>query len=431
MINRIDIGSLPGWKINSLGELGEFKNGINKGKEDFGFGSKFVNIENCFGPLKLNTNTLGKLNANDKEIEIYKLVDGDIILVRSSVKPEGVGYPVLYSESNNDSEDVLYCGFTIRYRLNTKTDLDPEYLANLLRDNLIRHEVMKYSTVSANTNINQVSYAGIRVAYPPFPEQKKIAKILSTLDVHVNEVDDMIDDLKELKKGLMQKLLTEGIGHTEFDESVIGRLPLEWELMSFEDICIYKGLVRGPFGGALKKEYFVEEGYKVYEQKNAINKNAQIGKYYINSSKYKELDRFSVRSGDFIVSCSGTIGRIYQIPDNFKPGVINQALLKITLNNEVMYDRFFEHYFEFEKFQKRITDSTQGGAMKNLVGMSIIKTTKLPVPTMDEQIKIARVFDDLDQRIQLIIDEKTELDLLKKGLMQQLLTGKTRVKIDN
>ena len=74
-----------------------------------------------------------------------------------------------------------------------------------------------------------------------------------------------------------------------------------------------QGLVRGPFGGSLKKEYFVQAGYKVYEQRNAIYKEIRVGNYYIDKKKYDELIRFSVKHGDFIVSCSGTIGKIYQI----------------------------------------------------------------------------------------------------------------------
>lgn len=91
-------------------------------------------------------------------------------------------------------------------------------------------------------------------------------------------------------------------------------IPKDWDNIEIEKLCEEKGMVRGPFGGTLKKSYFVSKGYKVYEQKNAIYKEKNIGKYFIDEEKYEELKRFSVKEGDFIISCSGTIGQIYRIP---------------------------------------------------------------------------------------------------------------------
>src|SRR3989344_4840940 len=148
-------------------------------------------------------------------------------------------------------------------------------------------------------------------------------------------------------------------------------LPQNWQQVKIADIPVKKGLVRGPFGGALKKAFFVKNGYKVYEQKNAIYRTTELGDYYINDEKFAELRRFEVVPGDFIISCSGTIGRIYQIPKEAPKGVINQALLKIRVDPEVISDRYFYHYFLSRKFQSEVIDNTQGGAMQNLVGMDI------------------------------------------------------------
>jgi type I restriction enzyme, S subunit len=121
--------------------------------------------------------------------------------------------------------------------------------------------------------------------------------------------------------------------------------------LTLDNATVKGGLVRGPFGGALKKEFFIERGYKVYEQRNAIYATVEKGDYFIDLIKYKELERFHVRSGDLIVSCSGTIGCIYQIPVGAPEGVINQALLKITLNDERVNDAFFLAVFRSESFQ--------------------------------------------------------------------------------
>lgn len=223
-------------------------------------------------------------------------------------------------------------------------------------------------------------------------------------------------------------MVTETVVKKGYKKTEIGIIPNDWKLLSIEELCSKNGLVRGPFGGTLKKEYFVDFGIKVYEQKNAIYCNTEIGSYYIDKTKYSELKRFEVFAGDFIVSCSGTIGKIYQIPTNAEKGIINQALLKIKTNADLIYDQYFLHYFQWDLFQARIIDNTQGGAMKNLVGMPIFRTISIPVPTsIKEQSDIATVLSDTDALItslETLIEKKRNI---KKGAMQELLTGKRRL----
>ncbi len=185
--------------------------------------------------------------------------------------------------------------------------------------------------------------------------------------------------------------------------------PDTWSIGTLEDICVPNRVVRGPFGGALKKEIFVPFGYKVYEQRNAIYQSVNIGSYYVNESKYREMSRFAVKSGDYIISCSGTIGRIYQIPLTFPKGIINQALLKLTINTEKINPTYFYKYFQWDEFQQKIIDDTQGGAMKNLVGMDIFKKAPIVLPEMKEQTAIAEALSDIDSLIfsmQKLIEKK-------------------------
>ncbi|MGP5437397.1 restriction endonuclease subunit S [Psychrobacter alimentarius] len=217
------------------------------------------------------------------------------------------------------------------------------------------------------------------------------------------------------------KKFQSGFQHTE-----IGIFPNDWSIHQLVDVAENNGLVRGPFGGALKKSSFVKKGFKVYEQRNAIYSSVDIGRYYISASKFQELSRFSLNSGDFIVSCSGTIGKIYQIPKNAPKGIINQALLKIKLNS-LIEPRYFYQVFNSDSFQDRITDSTQGGAMKNLIGMSEFKKSIIPLPSLQEQTAIATALSDVDNLIQSIEKLIAKKEAIKTGTMQQLLTGKTRL----
>lgn len=139
------------------------------------------------------------------------------------------------------------------------------------------------------------------------------------------------------------------------------------------------------------------------------------------------MKRFAVKAGDFIISCSGTIGKIFMIPSKFKEGIINQALLKITIDNKKFDKKFFEYYFEWEQFQKEIIDNTQGGAMQNLVGINEFKKVKIPKTPLPEQKRIASVLSQLNETIEKEQKYKEKLERIKQGLMEDLLTGKIRV----
>jgi len=214
----------------------------------------------------------------------------------------------------------------------------------------------------------------------------------------------------------------------DFKLTEVGVIPKDWTTITLENATIEGGLVRGPFGGTLKKEIFVEQGYKVYEQGNAIYSTINKGNYFIDSNKYKELERFQVHPNDFIVSCSGTIGSIFQIPIGSPEGVINQALLKISLDEDIVNSSFFLEVFRSAPFQSRIKENTHGGAMQNLVGMETFRKTlfQLP-PTKAEQEAIAEALRDADAYIESLEQLIAKKRLVKQGVMQELLTSKRRL----
>ena len=190
----------------------------------------------------------------------------------------------------------------------------------------------------------------------------------------------------------------------------------DWEEKQFGEICKF---IRGPFGGALKKEIFVEDGYAIYEQSHAIYDNFDSFRYYITAEKFNELKRFEVFPNDIIMSCSGTMGKFAIVPVESKKGVINQALLKLTVKtgNDL---RFIKETLQLPLIQEKLLSQSAGGAIKNVVEVSQIKEIVLNIPSRPEQQKIADCLSSLDD---LITTQKQKLEALKthkKGLMQQL-----------
>lgn len=202
----------------------------------------------------------------------------------------------------------------------------------------------------------------------------------------------------------------------------------KWSIYKLFEVLKSKteGMKRGPFGGALKKEIFVEDGYAVYEQRNAIYDNQDF-RYFIDENKYKEMILFSVLPGDIIMSCSGTIGRLSLIPNNYREGVINQALIRFRTNNAV-FNNYFLIYMRSMYMQRKMLEINPGSAITNLIPVKELKLLDFPLPSLDEQEKISDFFSKLDRQIEL---EEKKLELLeqqKKGYMQKIFSQELRFK---
>lgn len=168
------------------------------------------------------------------------------------------------------------------------------------------------------------------------------------------------------------------------------KLPAGWEMKTLGEVC---KLVRGPFGGSLKKENFVESGYAVYEQQHAINNQFSDIRYYIDDNKFAEMKRFELYPKDLIMSCSGTMGKVAIVPDNIEKGIINQALLKITANSQ-LNARYLKYYISSENFQTELAKYSQGVAIKNVASVPILKSTIIPIPSFPVQQRIVAKLDE-------------------------------------
>jgi len=283
-------------------------------------------------------------------------------------------------------------------------------------------------------NINLPLLKSLVIPLPPLPEQQKIAEILSTVDKAIEKADEAIEKTQRLKKGLMHELLTgrwqtvdSKQGKREFKDTEIGRIPKEWDVVQLSQVV--EKIKRGPFGGSIKKEIFIPKGYKVYEQKNVINNDFKLGTYYISEKKYYELKSFAIQEGDILLTAAGTIGKLAIIPRNAKPGIINQALIKITLDKKKVIIHYFFNFFEFAPFRKRVLGSSHGATMKNISSVKNLKSLKIPLPPLPEQQKIAEILSTVDVRLAILRKRKEKLERIKRGLMNDLLTGKKRVKV--
>lgn len=198
---------------------------------------------------------------------------------------------------------------------------------------------------------------------------------------------------------------------------------MKWEMVRLGDIGTYR---KGPFGSALLKSMFVpknKEAIKVYEQKNAINKNAEIGDYYISKEYFKsKMKGFEVFPGDIIVSCAGTIGETFVMPENIEQGIINQALMRIQIKPEVN-KKYFLFYFDYILKQQSQNNSL-GSAIKNIPPFEIFKNFVIPLPPLDGQKLIVEYIEtklNAVEKIKNVVNEQINYyNILKEKLYERI-----------
>ena len=208
-------------------------------------------------------------------------------------------------------------------------------------------------------------------------------------------------------------------------ENVPFEIPESWVWCRLDDLAFYK---KGPFGSSLTKSMFIPDNrnaYKVYEQKNAIQKNAGLGHYFISYEKFQELKGFEVLPNDIIVSCAGTIGETYIMPSDIRQGIINQALMIIRLHN-LDITPFYLLYFDFILKNEAGKDG-KGTAIKNIPPFDILKNYMIPLPPLAEQSRIIKevavwksftdsIDENCDDILNLCNDAKSKiLDLAISG----------------
>ena len=260
-------------------------------------------------------------------------------------------------------------------------------------------------------------------------------------DENDGTADELIDKIIEEKKQLMAegKIKKEKLsriyknptdnhyyekfedgGEKDITDEILYEIPTNWSWSRLRNIGIYK---KGPFGSSLTKSIFVPKGkdtIKVYEQKNAINKDSKLGDYYITNKYFKEnMTGFEVEPGDIIVSCAGTIGETYILPDKIEKGIINQALMKMRIVNRINV-KFFLSYFD-QTLKQEAVKNGKGTAMKNIPPFSIFKEYLIPIPPIEEQNRIVTKVYELFKKVNLIKEHYDKINKLKKFLKSKII----------
>jgi restriction endonuclease S subunit len=280
----------------------------------------------------------------------------------------------------------------------------PEYIATYFRSDPFQNAIALQSTGSTRVSLKLGKIKDISIDIPSVSEQKEILENINEVESLIGSRREQLEKLDELVKSRFVELF----GDPETN-------PYGWKQTTVGEVC--SSIVRGPFGSALKKEFFVEPNettYKVYEQKHAIQKSATIGTYYITAEKFDELRRFECVAGDILMSCSGTMGELYQLPEGCEKGLINQALCKFTLNKKILPIVFLTYMKQtIGKLE------TKGSGIQNIAAVSYVKAMPINLAPMEVQEQFAAFVEQTDKSKLAIQESLAELETLKKALMQK------------
>lgn len=277
----------------------------------------------------------------------------------------------------------------------------------------------------AQPNISQKLIKVFKVPLPPLSEQRKIAEILSTVDEQIAATQAVIKETEELKRGLMQELFTRGIGHTRFKETKIGRVPEEWEVKRFNKI-----VELSQYGLSLAT---TDDGiYPMFKMNNFQNgKMSSMGVDKVTLST-KELKKYRLEKGDILFNRTNSIDLVgktglFDLEGDY---VFASYLIRFKIDRKAVLPEFVNYYFNWSYIQAKLKNlATKGASQANISATVLKKFFVIPLPKVEEQRKIVKILSEIDVKLEQERKRKAELEELKRGLMQALLTGKVRVKV--
>jgi type I restriction enzyme S subunit len=369
---------------------------ISKGKKsaelEFDSGLRYIQIED----LRTDQN----LKYADPDTKTVTCSKSDILIAWDGANAGTIGYGL---------EGAI--GSTIAKLSPINGNIDSEYAGRFLQSKF--NYLRDTATGATIPHISRSVLESLDIPLPPLPVQKRIAEILDLADAYRQKTKALIDKYDELA----QSIFLEMFGDTWLNPNNLPVARIS-DLASPEKYSIKAG----PFGSALKKEFYVEKGYKIYGQEQVIRDDLSYGDYYIDEQKYQELKSCTVQSGDIMISLVGTYGKISIVPEQYEPGIINPRLMKITPNIELVMPHFLKILLQSQGVEVQLKNFSRGGTM-DIVNVGIIKELKVPVPPLHDQKSFLREFENIKTQKRIVEDSILKSEDLFNSLLQRAFKG--------
>lgn len=389
------------WKVINFSSLAEFRNGLNFGRDDKGEAIKIVGVADFQNYSELpSLKYLDVINVSNTVNDNDLIQSGDVLYVRSNGNKDLIGRCLYFPNVN---EKLSFSGFTIRGRVISSL-IESEYFALLSNSEIVKQ---KFSKNGAGTNISNLSQQilnEISVPLPSIREQKEINKIITTWNKAISKQEELIKEKVQLKKGLLQKLLSSEVRFSEFNDI--------WKTIKLKDIIneytdrnnkdLHEAVSVGKYGLRKRTEIYSKD------LAQDISKNKVITKDTLSIGMGSTQIDIGILKTDNVYSVSAAYSTFRIV--NVNVYFLEQLLL---MHNKKLSSLYM------------ITGARQGKSINKEDFLNHI----FLIPSKKEQEKIAEVLSLVDNEINLLKNELEELKLQKKALMQKLLTGQVRIKV--
>lgn len=413
---KTKLGWIPEeWEIRLLGDFYEFKNGLNKEKEFFGYGTPIINYMDVFKKVFLRREDIkGKVSLSDNEIRRFNIKKGDVFFTRTSETYNEIAYSTVLLE---DIPDGVFSGFILRARPKDVNMLDLGFVQYCFSTDIARKEIKSKSTFTTRALTNGRFLSEVSLLIPPFSEQQKIAIILSTWDRAIAKQQALIAAKQHYKKGLMQLLLTGKRRFAGFEG--------EWGKLGLNECC----LVKGKYGiGAASVPYNSElprylritdiDDYGNYSPANEVS---------VDDSNWKD---YVLEEGDIVFARTGnTTGKTYLYNKDDGELVYAGFLIKFKPDTKILDPHFLKYYSHTEEYWKWVKVMSVRSGQPGINSAEYGKL-RIKLPVLEEQKKITSILQIAGLEIQVLETELLRMREQKRGLMQRLLTGEVRVKVE-
>jgi len=394
-----DVGEIPvDWEVVNVKDVcSSPEYGYTASAKKRPIGPKLLRITDIqFG--KVNWSEVPYCECDDQNLKRYNLALGDILFARTGATT-GKSFLI------KDCPEAVFASYLIR--LKTSGKISPEFLYSVFNSSIYWKQIKQFLGGSAQGGVNASLLSDIKIPLPVFNEQVSIAEILFCINDAIEKSDQIIEKTKQLKKGLMQQLLTGSIRLKGFEGK-------KWITKKLKDLANFQN-------GKAHERCISQDGQYTVVNSKFISTSGNV-------AKYSNQNLCPLFKNDIVMVMSDipkgrALAKCYLIDEDNK-FTLNQRICSIRaekINNEFLYYRLNrnKHYLSFD----------DGVNQTNLKKEDVLNCPISFPESEDEQIQIAQTFKSIESEIELLENKSFYLDFLKKGLMQVLLTGKKRVKV--
>ena len=402
------LGIIPKeWEVKRLGDLGSFKNGLNFSPNDSGISYYFLGVGDFLNRNVIDVRNLGHIHLKDKLDESYLIKDQDLVFVRSNGSKSLVGRSVLIK---SNQEEATYSGFCIRFRSDNKCTTT-KYIQHLINVGYLKRFLVYEGRGTNITNLNQDILGRLSFPIPPIAEQDRVLHILSIWDTAIKKQSELVEKIKLRKRALMQQLFTGKKRLPEFSG--------EWKKRTYSSILT-----------EVKRSLKWDENelYKLI----SVRRRSE-GLFFRESLYGRDIATKNLRpakTGDFLISKMQIVhGASGLVTDEFDDAKISGSYISLVSKDSNILDiRYYNFWSQMPIFYHQTFVSSFGVHIEKMTfDLDTFMSFGMPLPPIEEQHAIVSLIESVNKEIKLANEKLTNYQSQKRGLMQQLLTGKKRI----